>query len=485
MTTSFVGRRVPAGTLRVQRQPLRLPLLLLLVWWLVKHAWRLLLAVAGSPVLVATLAAMVLTWAVCQLTHPLVPFFGLVLLAGVLVFVRHRWPDGFQRWAYLPLLARWRGFSIYRHKWRSTMDFAGLNGLRRDGSQFEPVLLSVKSTPHVDRLRVRMLAGQVVDDWGRVSDRLCQTFGSIDTRVRSVPSHPHEVECWFLTSDPLQQVVEPFQPELPVNLAALPVALREDGEVYRLPLLGNHILVAGKTGAGKSSGEWAIIHALAPCIADGTVQLLGIDPKADELSFGEPLFARLAYRDPADYAAVLEDAVTIMRARQIAQRGVTRLHTPTRDEPLIVVVVDELSSLSYITDREIKRRIESALGLLLSQGRAVGISVVGCVQDPRKETVPARGLYTVRVLLAVNEEDEVALLLGRGARDRGARADKIPANLQGVAFVEVDGQAEPIRVRFAYIDDDHIRTLCGGWRPDTFDAVPAEVMLTELGGDAA
>ena len=43
MTTSFVGRRVPARTLRVRREPLRLPLLLLLFWWLLKLAVRLLL----------------------------------------------------------------------------------------------------------------------------------------------------------------------------------------------------------------------------------------------------------------------------------------------------------------------------------------------------------------------------------------------------------------------------------------------------------
>lgn len=55
----------------------------------------------------------------------------------------------------------------------------------------------------------------------------------------------------------------------------------------------------------------------------------------------------------------------------------------------------------------------------------MAVSVIGCVQDPRKETVPQRGLYTVRALLAVNEEDDVSLVLDRGARDRGAKAEKI------------------------------------------------------------
>ena len=48
MTTSFIGRRVPTATVPVRRRPLRLPLLLLIPWWLLKLLVRLLLAIAGS-----------------------------------------------------------------------------------------------------------------------------------------------------------------------------------------------------------------------------------------------------------------------------------------------------------------------------------------------------------------------------------------------------------------------------------------------------
>ena len=61
MSTSFMGRRVPAGTLRVRKEPLRLPLLLLVLWWLLKLAVRLLLRIAGSPVAVTTLTVLTLT----------------------------------------------------------------------------------------------------------------------------------------------------------------------------------------------------------------------------------------------------------------------------------------------------------------------------------------------------------------------------------------------------------------------------------------
>ena len=73
------------------------------------------------------------------------------------------------------------------------------------------------------------------------------------------------------------------------------------------------MLLPGETGSGKSALIWSIIYQLAPAIADGTVELWGIDPKAMELAAGEPLFARMAYTSPADYADTLEDAVVVMR----------------------------------------------------------------------------------------------------------------------------------------------------------------------------
>ena len=78
------------------------------------------------------------------------------------------------------------------------------------------------------------------------------------------------------------------------------------------------------------------------------------------------------------------------------------------------------------------------------------------MQDPRKETLPARDLFPVRIALRLTEAEQVNLVLGPGARDRGARCDEIPDSLPGVGYVQVDGIAEPVRVRFAYVTDDHI-----------------------------
>ena len=195
MSTSFIGRRIPAATVRVRREPLRLPLLLLLLWWLLKLAVRLLLIVAGSPVAVTVLAALTLLWAAWRLVDPGLVVTALVLLAGALVSIRFRWPGFFERWVRLPLRSRWRRWSIYRYKWPATMDFAELNRYRSNGTQYEPVLLTVRSTRDLDRVRARMLAGQVMEDWGKsltgcVKPSAPETAGSARYRADRTRSKP-------------------------------------------------------------------------------------------------------------------------------------------------------------------------------------------------------------------------------------------------------------------------------------------------------
>ena len=85
--------------------------------------------------------------------------------------------------------------------------------------------------------------------------------------------------------------------------------------------------------------------------------------------------------------------------------------------------------------------------------------MVGAIQDPRKDVLPARDLFPIRIALRLTESEQVHLIFGTGARDRGARADQIPFSLPGVAFVQIDGIVEPIRIRFAHFTDDHIRAL--------------------------
>ncbi|GFG99456.1 hypothetical protein MTIM_53350 [Mycobacterium timonense] len=131
-----------------------------------------------------------------------------------------------------------------------------------------------------------------------------------------------------------------------------------------------------------------------------------------------------------------------------------------------MVVIDEIAALTaYVTDRKVRSEIEQLLGLLLSQGRAVGISVVAAVQDPAKDTLPVRQLFTVRIGLRLTEATQTTMVLGQGARDAGADCDHIPDTTPGVGYMMIDGTAQPVRVRAFHVADHDIATLAARFRP--------------------
>jgi S-DNA-T family DNA segregation ATPase FtsK/SpoIIIE len=305
-----------------------------------------------------------------------------------------------------------------------------------------------------------MVVGQQPSDWERRSDALAHAFGARSCQVTALAGRPGYLELTVGRHDPLAQVV----PALPVpeadavDLDAVPVGVTEAGDPWHLAVAGgSHTLVAGCTGSGKGSVVWSLLRGLAPAVRAGWVQVWGCDPKGGmELAPGAAMFARFAWR-PEAMVELLEDAARLMLARGDRLRGVARLHTPTVDEPAVVVVVDELAKLTaYETDAALRRRAVQALSVLLTQGRAPAVTVVAALQDPRKDVVSFRDLFPVRVALRMTEADQTRQVLGAGAHDRGAVCERIPRALPGVGYVLLDGHQHPTRVRAAWVDDDDI-----------------------------
>lgn len=286
------------------------------------------------------------------------------------------------------------------------------------------------------------------------------------------PADVQLVHLWLAHSDPLVAPIRPAPIPEDVDLCGVPVAIDEQGLPWSIPVLGSHTLVAGVTGSGKGSVLWSLIWGMGAAIRDNVVSVWALDPKGGmELAFGAPIFDRFAFGTrstddsastawQSDMADLLDDAVAVMQERAARLRGLSRRHTPTPDEPLIVILVDEVASLTaYVTDRAIKARLQAALSLLLSQGRAVGVCLVLATQDARKEVLGMRDLIPLRVALRTSEAEQADLILGRGAHERGAWTDQIPDQLPGVGYVLTEGSPEPVRVRFWHITDEDIAGL--------------------------
>jgi S-DNA-T family DNA segregation ATPase FtsK/SpoIIIE len=384
------------------------------------------------------------------------------------------------------LLGLWRSFWAYGVRWRTAMMLSGLGG-RFNGDEYVPRIVRVRAGRYADRVTVRMVVGQQPEDWSRRLAALAHAFGARSCQVCEVPRRPGYIQLVVGRLDPLASIVPTLPVPAMVELGAVPVGRREDGRPWLVQLRGSHTLIAGATGAGKGSVLWSMIRALGPGIRDGLVRLWVLDPKGGmELAPGAALFDRFAYDTAASMAAVLEDAVAVMQARAGCLRGHTRLHQPTAGEPLIVVMVDELASLTAYAEPPDRRRIASALSLLLSQGRAVGV-VVAALQDPRKDVLPFRDLFPTRIALALVEAEQTDLVLGRGARVRGADCSRIPLTTPGVGFVWCDGEPEPSRVRAGWVSDDDIAVMVAAYTPGTpapaDDDGPVVIDLTDKARD--
>jgi DNA segregation ATPase FtsK/SpoIIIE, S-DNA-T family len=461
-------------------------------WWCLRHP--------GSTVLAITAV-----WLYFRFDWPglVVPLACVGLLAGV-----WRWRHAPSWWAWFggPLLGQVRRVFVYRRAWREAMVLCGLS--RKYNQQLVlPRLLRVRSDEALDVVTTRMLRGQTPTDFQKATANLAYAFGRRHARVYSerpdeppprtgrlawmlraidrvrYRDRPTVVYLVLVRTDALRKLVKPFPVSQVPDFTALPMAMREDLRIWCLHLLATHVLVGGATRRGKGSVLWSLVRAMCGGISSGLVRLWVIDPKGGmEFAMGRPMFARFACKSFEAMADLLDEAVAAMKERQDRLAGAVRVHAPTEADPLIVVVIDEMSTLTaYLQDSDLKRRIAGSLGLLLSQGAGVGLLVVAALQDPRKEVLPFRDLFPTRIALGLTEDSQVDMVLGDGARDRGALADQMPRWAKGVGYVILDGTPDPMRVRFSFISDDDIRAMARDY-PAPADAAD---ILAQVGRETA
>ena len=428
-----------------------------LIWALVKAAGQLLWWAVLFPAL--SIPAVLAIW--IAIAHG--PRAGL-LTAALAVAAYTGWavvqPSSFTAWVSAPVRQRWLAWWRYHRNWASVCVLHGLTA-RLGERTLVPALLSVRIGSHADVLIVRVVAGQSINDWQKQGPALAAAWRADRLTIRATT--PGELRIIIGRGDVLGEPISLPMPTraTPVDLAAVRIGITETRTWWQLPVVGQHILIAGATGAGKGSVLWSLIAGLAPQVTTGRVRLCVIDPKGGmELGAGAPMFSMFCHHTGQPTVELLRQLVALMQTRANRLRGHTRLHTPTPAEPLIVVVIDEIAALTaYLTDRKLRAEIEQLLGVLLSQGRAVGISVVAAVQDPAKDTLPVRQLFTVRIGLRMTEATQTAMVLGQGARDAGAECDLIADATPGVGYVMIDGTAHPVRVRAFHVTDRDITAL--------------------------
>lgn len=431
------------------------------LWWLLRRPLLL------GAVLLAILLVVTAEWRAGALVLGVI----LLLLGGL----RLSRPKLFTRLVSGPLRRVQTG-SRYRRDWGRVMDLCGLVK-ELEGRTIRPGLLRVELGSISDRLLVGMVTGQSIADFERACPELAASLGGHLARVWA--DEPGRLWLEVIRDDALSELVSAQRVPDTGAVDQVLVGIQENGEPWRLRLLGTHVFVAGVQGAGKGSVIWSVLRWLAHPIHAGTVQVWAVDPKGGmELAFGRPLFTRFAYESAAAMVELLEDAVSVMDARCARLAGHTRMHEPSVDEPLVLVIIDELSTLTaYESDTKLRNRATAAISALLARGRAAAVVVLAAAQDPRKEVVSFRSLFPTKIALRLDTPSQVDMVLGDGMHSMGALADRISASRPGVGYVTVEGIREPVRVRAAYVTDEQIRAQAADF------PAPTAALLALDGGD--
>jgi S-DNA-T family DNA segregation ATPase FtsK/SpoIIIE len=275
--------------------------------------------------------------------------------------------------------------------------------------------------PTVTRYEIELAPGVKVNRVTTMTNDIAYALASPDIRILApIPGRsaigievPNRKRALVTLGDILTS------PEATTDTHPMSVALGKDisGSARMLHLAElPHLLIAGATGAGKSSCINALVTSLLVRATPDEVRLIMVDPKRVELGqYNDvPHLLTRVITNPKKAADALQWAVAEMDRRYdlLADAGVRDIDGYREkwdvgglDEerfdrfPYIVIVVDELNDLMMVAGRV----VEDAIVRVAQMARAVGIHLVLATQRPSvnvitgviKANVPSRLAFSV------------------------------------------------------------------------------------------
>jgi len=265
-----------------------------------------------------------------------------------------------------------------------------------------------------------------------------------------------------------------------------------------------HVLIAGATGAGKSSLVNSFITSLLARTSPDDVRLVLVDPKRVELShFAEvPHLLSPVIVHPKRAAEALQWIVREMETRYetlatVGVRDIDGYEEGLRDGtlriplgldhryehmPFIVVVIDELADLMMVAPRD----VEDAICRIAQMARAVGIHLVVATQRPSVDVVTG--------LIKANIPSRIALMTSSQADSRVVLdmngAEKLVGH--GDMLFAPASASKPVRLQGAWVTEQEIQGITDfirGQREVSYDHTaegmglpPSEAELSGGGG---
>ena len=213
-----------------------------------------------------------------------------------------------------------------------------------------------------------------------------------------------------------------------------------------------HALIAGTTGAGKSTATAGVIYTAAALHSPAMTQFILIDPKRVDLAKYKALPHTVAHvTEPADIVSALHSVIDTIEARYkyMAAQGLT-------DFPgaHVYVIIDEMLDLMTTY----KNAVTPLLQRILQIARACRVHVLACTQCPLASVLPTpiKANFTARLGLRTLTAQDSRNILGI----KGCEA--LPQYGRGI-YLSSKGYT-PVTV--PYISDADIDALIRYWNSD-------------------
>jgi S-DNA-T family DNA segregation ATPase FtsK/SpoIIIE len=362
----------------------------------------------------------------------------------------------------------------------------------------ETTLVGMTVGPTVTRYELELGPGVKVARVTSLQKDIAYAMAAVDVRILApipgrsaigveVPNHQRQLVALgdLLTSPEAARATNPLEVAVGKDIAGKAVFL----DLAATP----HLLIAGATGAGKSSGINCIITSLLMRTTPDDVRLILIDPKQVEMGQYQrlPHLLTQPVTNPKKAANALGWAVKEMERRydllsELGYRDITgynkafakgQIQPPLGSEqqyehlPYIVVVVDELNDLMMVAARD----VEESITRIAQKARAVGIHLIVATQRPSvnvitgviKANIPARMAFAVSSLT-----DSRVILDQPGAEKLVGKGDMLllPGN-SSVAN----------RIQGSFVSEEEVRQVVAHWRAQSPEPIYSDDV--ESGGE--